>query len=199
MQHQDYNLLNDITKYIEERYREERMGVITQEVADKFNISLSISHRYISTLIKNGSLIKGKRGYEPTNLSLASQRTKHVPFYGNAIPCGPLSEIEGYIDEVFLLPESITGKGDFFLLKTHGDSMIDAGICSGDIVLVRQQSSAEVGEIVVALVDGESTLKRLKKNGSKFFLHPENNDLEDIYVENLEIQGVVTKVIKDIS
>ena len=79
--------------------------------------------------------------------------------------------------------------------------MIDAGICDGDYVIVRQQNTAENGQIVVACMENETTLKRLvlDQKNKRILLHPENNDFDDIEVKDVIIQGVVIKVIKDIS
>ena len=87
------------------------------------------------------------------------------------------------------------------MLQASGDSMIGAGINSGDLVLIKKQSTAEFGQIVVALVDNETTLKRLKKSKStnEIYLHPENPDYNDIYLDSdLVIQGVAVKVLKDL-
>ena len=78
--------------------------------------------------------------------------------------------------------------------------MIDAGIDDGDLVLIRQQQTAEVGDIVVALVENENTLKRLEfsERRQRYYLHPENETLKDIYVDELSVQGVAVKVLKDL-
>ena len=86
-------------------------------------------------------------------------------------------------------------------IAASGDSMIGVGINSGDLVLIKKQSTAEFGQIVVALVDNETTLKRLKKSKStnEIYLHPENPDYNDIYLDSdLVIQGVAVKVLKDL-
>ena len=78
--------------------------------------------------------------------------------------------------------------------------MIDAGIDDGDLVLIHQQDTANEGDIVVALVESENTLKRLAydERKNRYYLHPENETYDDIYVENLSIQGVAVKVLKDL-
>ena len=77
--------------------------------------------------------------------------------------------------------------------------MINAGIEAGDLILVKKQSTAEDGQIVVALVENENTLKRLQfdRRKRRYYLHPENEKYQDMYVDQLEIQGVVSKIIKD--
>ena len=95
----------------------------------------------------------------------------------------------------------MTVKGEFFLLRTDGDSMINAGISIGDRVLIRKQYYAETGQIVAALVEGENaTLKRYypEPEQLRIRLHPENDELEDMYFDDVLIQGVAVKVIKDL-
>ena len=93
------------------------------------------------------------------------------------------------------------GAGNYFVLMAKGESMINAGIDDGDYVVIRQQPSAEEGQIVVAMVeDGEATLKRYYKDKrrKKVRLHPENDEMEDMFFDSIEIQGVAVKVIKNL-
>ena len=126
-------------------------------------------------------------------------KNEFVPVYGN-IKCGvpnePETDLEGYIE----IPKSMIGQGDFFILRAKGDSMIEAGIHDGDLLFVRYQSFAEDGDIVVAYIDGEVTLKRLFKleEEKAFLLHPENKDYQDIKVKNCRIIGIAEKIIKPI-
>ena len=87
------------------------------------------------------------------------------------------------------------------MFRAHGDSMINAGINDGDLVVIREQATAEEGQIVVALIDNEATLKRfyLDKERNLVRLHPENDNMEDMYFDNIEIQGIVKMVLKDIN
>ena len=105
-----------------------------------------------------------------------------------------------HVEEYFRLPVSLVGHGDFYFLRAFGESMIDAGIEEGDLVLIRHQNTARPGEIVVALVDGETTLKRFYPEPShqRIRLHPENTSMEDIYVQDCQIQGIAVKVLKDL-
>ena len=98
------------------------------------------------------------------------------------------------------IPTEWLGSGEYFLLRANGDSMVDAGIDDEDIVIIRKTSEAEDGDIVVALVDNENTLKRLYRDEKKrkIVLHPENPDYDDIVVDYCEIQGVAVKVLKDL-
>lgn len=122
-----------------------------------------------------------------------------LPMLGE-IACGDISDAISESGDFFPYPSSLLSSGNYYCLKAKGDSMIDAGICEGDVVLVRQQETADDGQIVVAIVDHESTLKRLyhDHNNKKIILHPENKSYEDQYYDDVCIQGIVVKVIKDL-
>lgn len=126
-------------------------------------------------------------------------KNQYVPVYGS-IKCGepnePETDLEGYIE----IPKSMIGQGDFFVLRAKGDSMIDVGIHDGDLLLVRYQSFADNGDIVVAEIDKEFTLKTLFKNDEEkvVVLHPENKKYKDIVVKNCRIIGIAEKIIKPI-
>ena len=127
------------------------------------------------------------------------EETTPVRLLGS-IACGPFNFGEENILETYRFPTSFTGEGEFFLLRTFGESMIDAGICPGDLVLIRQQNTARSGEIVVVSVGDETTLKRYfpEPEKKRIRLHPENKRMEDIYVKDCIIQGVAVKVIRDL-
>jgi len=98
------------------------------------------------------------------------------------------------------MPVSLFGKGEFHILRANGDCMINAGIDDGDLVLIRQQSYADEGQIVVALMEDEATLKRYYPEPGKHrvSLQPENDLMQPIYVDDCIIQGVAVKVLKDL-
>lgn len=127
------------------------------------------------------------------------EETTPVRLLGS-IACGPFNFGEENLLETYRFPTSFTGEGEFFLLRTFGESMIDAGICPGDLVLIRQQNTARSGEIVVVSVGDETTLKRYfpEPEKKRIRLHPENKRMEDIYVKDCIIQGVAVKVIRDL-
>ena len=122
-----------------------------------------------------------------------------TPIIGS-VPCGSPQYEEENIEEYVSLPTAIFGKGDFFILKASGQSMIEAGIDDGDLVVVRKQIEANEGDIVVALVDNQNTLKRYYRDdeNKKIILHPENKKMKDIIVEECFIQGVACNIIKSI-
>ena len=91
--------------------------------------------------------------------------------------------------EVLPLPESLVGKGELFMLQVKGDSMIDLAICDGDYVVIRSQKSAEKGEIVAAMIDGEATVKTWSKKDGHFWLLPANDDFLPIPADDAQILG----------
>ena len=137
------------------------------------------------------------RGLVPSNWSklLRAEFLLPIPILGRVPAGGPLlaeENIEGSLD----LSEEFAGKKTF-ALKVHGDSMIEAGICEDDLVVVRSQDEAEPGEIVVALVDGEATVKRLERRNGKLWLQPANPRYEPIPVAgDTRVIGKVIGVIR---
>ena len=118
-----------------------------------------------------------------------------VPLVGN-IACGePNTAIEN-IEGNFTLPRDIFGNGELFMLRAYGNSMIEVGIQKDDLIVLKKQNYADEGDIVVALVDGNATLKRFFRNGKKIVLHPENKSMQDIVVDECEVQGVLIGCIK---
>ena len=103
---------------------------------------------------------------------------------------------EERIEDVFPLPKELVGDGTLFLLEVVGESMIDAAICSGDYVVVRQQPTAENGEIVAALIDGEATVKTFQRKSGKVWLLPHNDAFEPIDGTHATILGKVTTVLR---
>lgn len=174
-------------------------GPSVREIADAVGMSSSSTQRYLAQLRDEGRISNGKKGYESKAMAMTERSMRSVAVLG-AVPCGPLTEVEEYIEGYIRLPESFIGQGKFFILKASGSSMIGAGINDGDLVLIRQQNTANRGEIVVALVNNEVTLKRLAYDEEQgcCYLHPENKRMKDIYPERIEVQGVAVKVIKDL-
>ena len=117
-----------------------------------------------------------------------------------SIPCGTPEYEEEHIEGYVSLPTAIFGKGEFYILRASGESMIDAGIDDGDLVVIRKKQKANNGDIVVALVDNQNTLKRFYRDeeNKRIILHPENKKFRDIYTEECTIQGVACHIIKEI-
>ncbi|WP_448006937.1 transcriptional repressor LexA [Agromyces bauzanensis] len=118
-----------------------------------------------------------------------------VPMVGRIAAGIPITA-EQQIDEVFPLPRQLVGKGELFILKVVGDSMIDAAICDGDWVVVRSQPTAENGEIVAAMLDGEATVKVFRQRDGHTWLLPRNSAFEPIVGDQAEVLGKVVAVLR---
>lgn len=199
MRTKDEDLLQEIQDYIEEYCDTNGRGPAVSDIADAVGKGKSLVFYYLSTLVEQERITRTRHGYVSNAMANTEQSMRSVAILG-AVPCGPLTEVEEYIEGYVRLPESFVGKGKFYLLKASGNSMIRAGINDGDLVLIRQQQTADIGDIVVALVDNEVTLKRLQFDDERksYYLHPENGRMRDIYVDELQVQGVAVKVIKDL-
>ena len=133
-------------------------------------------------------------------LRSAGSVPEKAAWLGNDISCGSPTYQEEHIMEYLRLPVSVFGKGEKYIITASGDSMIGAGITEGDYLVIRKQVTASEGDIVVALVNGENTLKRLMQHGDGTqYLHPENDAYADIEFsdgDTFYIQGVLTHIIK---
>jgi len=127
----------------------------------------------------------------------ARPEASYVPVVGRIAAGGPILA-EEVIEDVFPLPKQIVGEGSLFLLKVVGDSMVDAAICDGDWVVVRQQPNADNGDIVAAMLDNEATVKTFKRKDGKVWLMPHNADYSPIDGDNATILGKVTAVLRRI-
>ena len=189
-----------IEGFIDSYMDENGCSPTNQEMSDGTGLSTATISRYLSYMRDHGMLdYQGHRNIRTKMQEKKSSASIGVPILG-AVSCGVPKFAEENIDEYVRLPVSIFGKGDYFLLRADGDSMIDAGIETGDLVLIRHQDTAEPGQIVVALMEDEATLKRYFPEPKKHIirLHPENPRLEDVYVDSCLIQGIAVKVIKDV-
>ena len=119
----------------------------------------------------------------------------YVPLVGRIAAGGPILA-EERVEEIFPLPKTLVGEGTLFLLEVAGDSMIDAAICNGDYVVIRQQPTAENGEIVAALIDGEATVKTFQRKDGKVWLLPHNDAYEPIDGTHATVLGKVTAVLR---
>ncbi|MCA0146651.1 transcriptional repressor LexA [Blastococcus sp. LR1] len=119
----------------------------------------------------------------------------YVPLVGRIAAGGPVLA-EQAVEDVFPLPRELVGEGTVFMLKVTGDSMVEAAICDGDWVVVRQQPTAENGEIVAAMIDGEATVKTYKRRDGHVWLMPHNPAYEPIPGDDATILGRVVSVLR---
>jgi repressor LexA len=132
-----------------------------------------------------------------TDSGNAAPTPSYVPVVGRIAAGGPILA-EQAVEDVFPLPRQIVGDGQLFLLRVVGDSMIDAAICDGDWVVVRQQPNADNGDIVAAMLDGEATVKTFRRRDGHIWLMPHNTDYEPILGDAAVIVGKVTAVLRSV-
>ncbi len=134
---------------------------------------------------------------ENTDSGPQVQDAAMVPLVGRIAAGIPITA-DQQVDEVFPLPRQLVGKGDLFMLKVVGESMIDAAICDGDWVVVRQQKDADNGEIVAAMLDGEATVKVFRQRDGHTWLLPRNSAFEPILGDDAEVLGKVVAVLRSV-
>ena len=191
MRSKNLKLLEEIKQYAEDYYREHGKTPSHGTVASALGMGRSTVYYYLVEMAQRGII-------STENIRKLMPDVTHAALVGS-IPCGEPNEQEAMVEEYIPLPISVFGSGDFYVLRASGDSMIDAQINSGDLVVIERTNTADVGDIVVALTDERlNTLKRLyfDKDRDCYYLHPENPNYEDIYVSTLSIQGVARNIIK---
>jgi repressor LexA len=119
----------------------------------------------------------------------------YVPVLGRIAAGGPILAEEA-VEDIFPLPRELVGEGALFLLRVVGESMVDAAICDGDWVVIRQQNVADNGDIVAAMIDGEATVKTFKRTGGQVWLMPHNPAFDPIPGNDAAILGKVVTVIR---
>ena len=201
MRSKNTELMNKIHRYVNEFCLETSRTPSVAEIAQALGISKGTAHNYLKAMDER-EMLSYQDGELLTRVTRkCSTEQVGIPLAG-VIPCGPPEEEVENIEEFIFMPRALLGEGKFFILRADGDSMVDAGIDSGDLVVVRRQLEAAPGQIVAALVDGGSTLKRLQynKEADRYELHPENREKNYPLVQgnNISIQGVAVRIMKSL-
>src|SRR3989339_288768 len=169
------------------------------EIKKKFKLaSVSTAHYYISKLQDAGFL--NKEHNQPRAVStVKAKQTVEIPILGAIAAGQPIEAIEIPDETITITRDEIGKQGKHYALRVQGNSMIDEGIFDGDLVVIRKQEVAENGQTVVAIIDdNEATLKKLYRENGKFRLQPANLTLFPIYRDEVEVRGVVVKIIRDL-
>jgi len=135
--------------------------------------------------------------FDVTGIGDLMPEATNVPLVGRIAAGGPILA-EERVEEVYPLPKTLVGGGTLFMLEVVGESMIDAAICSGDFVVVRQEQTASNGDIVAAMIDGEATVKTFQRKNGKVWLMPHNDAFEPIDGTHASILGIVTAVLRKV-
>jgi len=186
-------ILDFIKKEIEQKGYPPSVREICAAVGLK---STSTVHAHLNHLEEQGLIRRDStkpRALEVLDGSHA--RGRSVPLLGRVTAGLPILAIEN-IEDYMVLPQSMLGQDDIFCLRVQGDSMIEMGIFDGDIVILRQQNTAENGEVVVAMIDDEATLKRIFYEKDRVRLQPENSSMAPIYAESVQVLGKLVALIR---
>lgn len=196
-----------VYEYIKNQCRENGFPPAIREICDALGFkSTSTVHMYIERLKEKGYLQKTdmkKRAIKPLcdNTSNTKSEIIDIPLVGQVAAGVPILAEEN-IEDTFSIPVSFMGKnkltGNTFMLKVKGDSMIEVGIHNGDYIIVKEQPDALNGEMIVALIDNEATVKTFYKEKEYIRLQPENSSMEPIIVKNAKILGKVVGLFRNI-
>lgn len=195
----------EVLLYIKSEIQRQGYPPAVREICKGVGIkSTSTVHSYLERLEVKGYIRKDPtkpRAIEILDKNddflLAKKKTVDVPIVGKVTAGEPILAVEN-IEDTYPIPIEIIKGYDVFMLKVRGESMIEAGILDGDLVLVKEQKTANNGEIIVALLDEEATLKRFFKESDCIRLQPENPFMEPIYSRDISILGKVIGLYRKI-
>ncbi|MCI5822294.1 MAG: transcriptional repressor LexA [Lachnospiraceae bacterium] len=191
----------EILEYMKQEILNKGYPPTVRELCDAVHLkSTSSIHSHLETLEKNGYIRRDPskpRAIEivDDNFNLTRREVVNVPVVGSIAAGQPLLAIQN-IDNYFPIPAEYMPNQDTFMLHVKGESMINVGIFDGDVILVKQQSTARNGEIVAALVDDSATVKTFYKEDGHIRLQPENDSMDPIIVPDCQILGVVFGVFR---
>jgi repressor LexA len=191
-----------ILEFIKEEIRKKGYPPAVREIGEAVGLlSSSTVHGHLQTLEDKGYIRRDPtkpRAIEILDSSsdiLEAKKVVHIPVVGRVTAGQPILAVEN-IEGTFPLPADLVREDNVFMLKVQGESMIGAGILDGDFIIVRQQNEARNGEIVVALIGDEATVKRFFKERTLIRLQPENSSMEPIYSQDVSILGKVVGVFR---
>uniref|UniRef100_A0A7C5V693 LexA repressor n=1 Tax=Caldicellulosiruptor owensensis TaxID=55205 RepID=A0A7C5V693_9FIRM len=190
----------EILEFIKKRIKEKGYPPAVREICEATGLkSTSTVHGHLTRLEKKGYIRRDPS--KPRAIEIVDdefyvhRNVVQLPLVGKVTAGEPILAVEN-IEETITLPYDLVGTEDAFLLRVRGDSMIEAGIFDNDIIIVRRQNIAENGDIVVALIDDEATVKRFYKEHDHIRLQPENKAMEPIIVKDVKILGKVIGLIR---
>lgn len=179
----------------------------TREIGDAVGLRSSSSvSKHLASLEERGFLRRGTSVSRPMDVRLflrdnpsrqAGDDSVSVPVVGHIAAGTPITADE-HLDDTLNLPRELTGRGDVFGLRVRGESMVDAAICDGDIVVVRRQHEAHSGQIVAAMIDDEATVKVYRRRNGHVYLEPRNPEYDVLDGDNAVVLGIVVSVLRSI-
>ena len=191
----------EILEYIKDQIMNRGFPPAVREICEAVNLkSTSSVHAHLETLEKNGYIRRDPtkpRAIEilDDNFNMVRRELVNVPVVGRVAAGEPILATEN-VESYFPIPAEYVPKNPTFMLTVKGDSMINAGIFSGDHLLIEQKSTAENGEIIVALLDDSATVKTFYKEDGHYRLQPQNDAMEPIITDDVQILGKVIGVFR---
>ncbi len=177
----------------------------TREIGEAVGLrSPSSVARHVASLEERGFLRRGGAPCRPMDVRAFLREPEErradvvpVPVVGDIAAGVPITA-EEHADDVLTLPRELAGRGTVFALRVRGDSMVDAAICDGDTVVVRQQPEAHSGQIVAAMIDGEATVKVFRRRGGHVYLEPRNPAYDVLDGDGAVVLGIVVSVLRSV-
>jgi repressor LexA len=189
----------EILDYLNEFIQQHGYAPSLEEIGRRFNLSsLATVHKHLSNLQEKGFIRRAWNRSRSVELvpTRGAGRALELPLLGYVAAGLPIEAVAG--TETIAVPETLAGKRDSYVLRVKGDSMIDDGIHDGDVVIVESRRDAENGATVVALVEGQATVKRFYRKRGRIHLVPANERLEPIVAreEDVELRGIVVGLVR---
>lgn len=202
MRSKNPELMKEITTYVSDYFRIKRTSPSVNEIAKAVGIAKTTAYRYLVDMNERGMISYDGHTIETPQIDKCVSGYFSAPIVGS-IHCGDPESEEEHVEEYVSLPESIFGKGEFYILRASGDSMVDVGIEDKDLVVIKKQATASVGDIVVALDENsQNTLKTFDgiddSSGYAILKYENRRKYKNkvIRVRELVVQGVAKHVIK---
>ena len=202
MRYKSPELMKEICTFVSDYYRDRRSSPSVNDIARAVGIAKTTAYRYLVDMNERGMIFYDGHTIETPQIDKCVSGYFSAPIVGS-IRCGDPEIEEANVEEYVSLPESIFGQGEFYILRASGDSMVDVGIEDKDLVVIRKQATASVGDIVVALdEENQNTLKTFdgidEKTGYVVLRYENQKKYPDkeIRVRELVVQGVPKHVIK---
>ena len=200
MRSKDPGKKKEIIRIVNRYYSDFYRSPSAREIAKKISLGKSAVYNYLAEMRDEGTIDYDGKMILTANIKERIAGITPAGLIGS-VPCGSMPLEEQSVEEYVDLPARFFGTGKLFILQAKDDSMTDAGIKSGDLLVIDSSREPRNGDIVLTYIEGEgSTLKRLRKEEDKgwIVLHPENEKDPDIVVKDGQIQGVVQQIIKNV-
>lgn len=199
--HKDRDVQSEIYEFIRQEVLDKGYPPSVREICAKVGLSsTSTVHSHLSKLEKKGLIKRDPtkpRAIEIIKDPIAKKEMVDIPIIGKVQAGQPILAVEN-IEDYFTIPLNfVRGNNDLFILKISGESMIEAGIYDGDLAIIEKANYAENGEIVVALIENEATIKRFFKEDDKIRLQPENHTMAPIIVDDCKILGKLKGIYRE--